>query len=88
MLALSSRLPFFFNKDNLPPALTAIFKADYPVFFLSFSNELQFITKKKKKIQPNNTQLLKYETFSTLGLKVLNGEIYQRQSHVYNPNIE
>ena len=71
MHALSSKLSFFFNKDNLPPPLTAICKADYPPcsFFLLVIN--CSLSKKKKK---KNTQILKYETFSTLGLKVENGE--------------
>ena len=41
-------MPFYFNKDNLPPVLVVFCKEDYHVCSLVSGNRLKFIKKKKK----------------------------------------
>ena len=40
-------MPFYFNKDNLPPVLVVFCKEDYHVCSLVSGNRLKFIKKKK-----------------------------------------
>ena len=46
-------MPFYFNKDNLPPVLVVFCKEDYHVCSLVSGNRLKFIKKKKKNHHQN-----------------------------------